>query len=463
MPDSPALTESLCPHCLCRTSARRITENNSVFLLKSCPTHGSLDKVILWKNSPYSYIEWDRQTDKSIHNTPYAASSHVSECPFDCGICPDHKQGTCTAIIEVTHRCNLHCPVCFASSEKASSPNPTREQVDRMLQSLLDRSGPCPVQFSGGEPTLRDDLPELITLARKKGFDPVQINTNGIRLAQDTDYGRALKDAGATVVFLQFDGLTEKVQIRIRGTDLLQSKMKAIERCAELKLGVILVPTLLRGVNDNQIGAIIHFARKRIPVVKGVHFQPMTYLGRYPETPLNINRLLIPDILNAIEVQTRGELKVDNFIPPGCEEPHCSFSALAVLGADGRLIPTTHFDSVQSSAQCCGEEHARRSMDYVRSRWKYRESKLTVLGPGLPSESFCTGGTDPQEDLFERIQSHSLCISGMAFQDAWNIDLERLRRCCVHVVRPNGDLVPFCAYYMTGSRGQRLYPAREEN
>jgi len=194
-----------------------------------------------------------------------------------------------------------------------------------------------------------------------------------------------------------------------------------------------------------------------------LHFQPMTYLGRYPETPLNINRLLIPDILNAIEVQTRGELKVDNFIPPGCEESHCSFSALAVLGADGRLIPTTRFDSVQSSGQCCGEEHARRSMDYVRSRWKYRESKLTVLGPGMPSESFCTGGTDPQEDLFERIQSHSLCISGMAFQDAWNIDLERLRRCCVHVVRPNGDLVPFCAYYMTGSRGQRLYPVPEEN
>ena len=463
MPDSPALTESLCPYCLCRTSARRITENNSVFLVKSCPAHGSLDKVILWKNSPYSYTEWNRQTNKCIHSTPYPDSSRTSGCPFDCGICPDHRQGTCTAIIEVTQRCNLHCPVCFASSETTPTINPTREEIDRMLQSLLDRSGPCPVQFSGGEPSLREDLPEIIALSRKMGFDHVQINTNGIRLAQDTDYGRTLKDAGATVVFLQFDGLTEEVQTRIRGTKLLQTKLRAIERCAELKLGVILVPTLLRGVNDNQIGSIIHFAKKWIPVVKGVHFQPMAYLGRYPKGPLNEERLLIPDILNAIEVQTRGELKVENFIPPGCEESHCSFSSLAVLGTDGRLIPTTRFDSVQSAGQCCGEEYARRSMDYVRSRWKYRESELTVLDPGMTPRPGCTGETVPQEDLFERIQSHSLCISGMAFQDAWNIDLERLQRCCVHVVRRDGNLVPFCAYYMTGSQGQRLYPEREEN
>ncbi len=463
MSDPPGLTESLCPYCLSRIPAHRITDNNSVFLVKTCPTHGKLDRVVLWKNSIHSYSEWTRQNKECIDNDPVTGPSSASGCPFECGLCPDHKQGTCTAIIEVTDQCNLHCPVCFASSGKSSAANPKKEQIARTLQSLLDRGDPCPIQFSGGEPTQRDDLPEIVARSREMGFDHVQVNTNGIRLARDADYGRALKDAGATVVFLQFDGLTDAVYARIRGAELLQTKLRTIERCAELKLGVILVPTLVKGVNDNQIGPIIRFAGKWVPVVKGVHFQPMTYLGRYPERPRNEKRILIPDILDAIETQTLGELKVENFIPPGCEESHCSFSALAIRGSSGSLIPTTRFDSVRQTTPCCSEEYARRSMNYVRSRWKYRESELTVLGPAPRPGSDRSCNMSPEEDLFERIQSHSLCISGMAFQDAWNIDLERLKRCCVHVATTGGDLVPFCAYYMTGAHGQRLYPVQKKD
>lgn len=457
MPDAPDLTESLCPHCLSRISARRITEDGSVFLVKSCPTHGGIGKVVLWKNSIHSYSEWSRQNDEYVDRDRPPDPSTAPGCPFDCGICPDHKQVTCTAIIEVTHRCDLLCPVCFASSGTAPAPDPTMEQIDRMLRSLLDRAGPCPVQFSGGEPTMRDDLPEIVAMSRKIGFDHLQINTNGIRLARDEDYGRALKDAGASVVFLQFDGLTDAIYTRIRGSALLQTKLRAVERCAEWKIGVILVPTLLKEVNDAQIGDIIRFAGKWIPAVKGVHFQPMAYLGRYPDEPRNENRLSIPDILDAIEAQTRGELKAEHFIPPGCEESHCSFSALAVLGSDGRLIPTTRFEAARQTGPCCGGEYARRSMNYVRNRWKYRESELTALGSGLQSVSGCAVGTNSGGDLFERIQSHTLCVSGMAFQDAWNVDLQRLERCCIHVVRPDGGLIPFCSYYMTGSHGQRLF------
>jgi len=461
MPDSPDLTESLCPHCLRRIPAGRITEGNSVFLVKSCPTHGRLERVLLWNNAHAAYATWNRHNVKPANSVLDPDPDPAAGCPFDCGICEDHEQRTCTAIIEVTHRCNLHCPVCFASSGKDSPENPNTKQIAQMLRSLLDGGGPCPVQFSGGEPTLRDDLPEIVAMTRAMGFDHVQINTNGIRMAQDTKYARALKDAGATVVFLQFDGLTDAVYARIRGAELLKTKLKMIERCAGLKLGLILVPTLVKGINDSQIGSIIQFAKKWIPVVKGIHFQPQAYLGRYPADPHNEGRMLIPDILNAIEVQTMGELKVEHFIPPGCEESHCSFSALAVLDSDSRLIPTTRFDSAVQSGLCCSEEYARRSMDYVRSRWKYRESELTVLQPGFTPESKNKNGMDPTDNLFERIQSHSLCISGMAFQDAWNIDLQRLRRCCVHVATPDGNLIPFCAYYMTGTLGQRLYPVEK--
>jgi uncharacterized radical SAM superfamily Fe-S cluster-containing enzyme len=189
--------------------------------------------------------------------------------------------------------------------------------IERMLRTLLDSAGPCPVQLSGGEPTLRNDLPQIVALARKMGLNHVQVNTNGIRIAEDADYAAALRDAGVSVIFLQFDGLSDAVYRRLRGAPLLDLKLRAIERCAELKLGVILVPTLARNVNEDQIGAILQFAKKWIPTVKGVHFQPMAYLGRYPRTPRNQDRVLISDVLKAIEDQTCGELVAENLIPSG--------------------------------------------------------------------------------------------------------------------------------------------------
>jgi uncharacterized radical SAM superfamily Fe-S cluster-containing enzyme len=186
-----------------------------------------------------------------------------------------------------------------------------------MLGAIRDRAGNCPIQISGGEPSLRNDLPSIVALAQKIGFDHIQVNTNGIRLARDPDFGQALKDAGVTDFFLQFDGVGDAIHRRIRGAALASSKLQAVKRCSQLKIGVILVPTLVRDVNDHQIGDIIRFAKEWMPTVKGVHFQPMAFLGRYPGSPRNPDRILIPEILEAIEKQTGGELSAENFIPPG--------------------------------------------------------------------------------------------------------------------------------------------------
>jgi 7,8-dihydro-6-hydroxymethylpterin dimethyltransferase len=315
----PVRTESLCPHCLHRIEARRIGIGDSVYLEKSCPEHGDLEKVLLWKEPPWPYETWNRprQTKAVTANPPPGPDDLDSEgCPYECGICRNHEQATCTAILEITHACNLTCPVCFAGSKEASGNGPSLNRIEEMLETVKETRGICPLQLSGGEPTLRNDLPQIVTLARKIGFDHIQINTNGIRLAQDFDYGQSLKDAGTSDFFLQFDGCDDAVYSRIRGAALWPMKLQAVERCAELKVGIILVPTLVRNVNESQIGTIIQFAKKWIPTVKGVHFQPMTYLGRYPESPHNEDRILIPDILMAIEEQTEGELRVENMVPP---------------------------------------------------------------------------------------------------------------------------------------------------
>lgn len=308
MPEMSDVTESLCPHCLKRIPARRIVQGNAVYLDKACPDHGPLDPTIIWKNDTIPYHDWRR---------PGAETIASPSCDLDCGICGSHLQSTCSVVLEVTARCDLSCPICFAGSGRKCAADPDLHALSRMLKTVLDSSGACPVQLSGGEPTMRDDLPEIVALARKLGFDHIQINTNGIRLGQDPDFGRRLKDAGATTVFLQLDTLSEDVCKTIRGAGLVDIKKEAIARCADLRIGVILVPTILRGVNDREIGDLIRFATQWIPTVKGVHFQPMAYLGRYPASPCNENRILIPDILAAIEIQTSGELSAENFIPPG--------------------------------------------------------------------------------------------------------------------------------------------------
>jgi 7,8-dihydro-6-hydroxymethylpterin dimethyltransferase len=316
-------TASLCPYCFQRIPARRILDGDVVFLEKACPIHGTLEKTSIWNNHPAPFHQWRRNPAPAAEDSrlpsekPLPAPPLAPRCPFQCGICSCHKQHTCSAILEVTSACNLHCPVCFSASGTAPVADPGLDAIERMFCTIRDASGNCPIQFSGGEPSLRNDLPKIVALAHKTGFDHIQVNTNGIRLAQDSDFGSAMKDAGVTDFFLQFDGISDAVYQRLRGAPLLSSKLRAVERCAELKIAVVLVPTLVRNINDHQIGDIIRFAKKWIPAVKGVHFQPVAFLGRYPDSPCNEDRILIPDVLQAIEEQTGGELKAENFIPPG--------------------------------------------------------------------------------------------------------------------------------------------------
>ena len=305
-------TESVCPVCLRRVSAVRVVEDGDIYLKKDCPEHGTY-KVIIWRGAEH-YPEWDRP---GRPGGPKKRLTPIERgCPYDCGLCPKHKQDTCTVLMEVTNRCDLSCPICFASSNELPIYQPDLREIKGMYQTILESGGPYPIQLSGGEPALRDDLPEIVGLARDLGFDHIQVNTNGVRLAEDLDYLLALKDSGTSVIFLSFDGVSNGVYRQLRGIELLDLKIQVLKNCSEAKMGVILVPTVIPGVNFQEIGEIIQFAKGWIPTVKGVHFQPISYFGRYPGAPEDEDRITIPDVLRALEVQTEGEVKFKNFIPP---------------------------------------------------------------------------------------------------------------------------------------------------
>ena len=357
-------------------------------------------------------------------------------------------------LFEVTQRCDLHCPVCFADAGEPSGPDPDLAEIEGWYRRLLDAGGPFNIQLSGGEPCLRDDLPDIIALGRSLGFSFFQVNTNGLRLSRDADYLKRLKEAGLSTVFLQFDGTCDGIHEKLRGRRLLAQKQAAIERCAEQQIGVVLVPTLVPGVNTDDIGGIIEFAMRHSPTVRGVHFQPISYFGRYPQPPHDAARITIPEIIRAIEAQTGGAIKRESFSPPGCENALCSFHGNFVLMPDSQLIPLTKHTPEKTC--CCQPTPAKEGAEKAR-RFVARNWSAPALDNLIELRPLSRPSLGEWDVFLARAQTHTFCISGMAFQDAWNLDLERLRDCCIHTASPDGRLVPFCAYNLTDKSGHSLY------
>jgi 7,8-dihydro-6-hydroxymethylpterin dimethyltransferase len=440
-------TESVCPICFAGLPASVIRRGDRVFMRKSCPQHGEV-VTLLWRGEP-RYEAWTRP---KIPAEPGPGQTEATKgCPFDCGLCSDHRQQTCTALIEVTQACNLRCAFCFADSGGVGRGNLDLWEVRNRYETLLANGYPCNVQLSGGEPTLRDDLPEIVALGRSVGFEFIQLNTNGVRLGSDPAYLERLKEAGLSSVFLQFDGTEPEAHRVLRGADVLEIKLRAIENCESMELGVVLVPTLVSGVNLGNVGEIIFFALERMPVIRGVHFQPVTFAGRYPRVPSEQDRITLPDVMRAVEEQTRGLIRANNLQPPGCENARCSFHGSFVALPDGRLHALTN-----PRDHGCGCEPEKAELGAARARQCVAEQwSMNNVRPGVPQpDQYSMGQWDV---LLERSRTHRLSISAMVFQDAWNLDLDRLRDCCIHVLAGDGRIVPFCAYNLTGVTGRSLY------
>ncbi len=440
-------TESLCPACLKRISARRVSENGNVYLEKECPEHGPF-KTLIWRGTLQDYIDWGECGEEAVG--PLKSITPVRDgCPYDCGLCPEHKANACTMVMNVTQRCNLKCPVCFASTNAATAYEPDLETIRRMYESVLEVTGLPTIQLSGGEPTVRDDLPEIVALGKHIGFQHIMVNSNGVRIAKDRDYLRRLADAGAGTIYLQFDGVTDEVYRYTRGADLFDLKERAISNCTDFHLGVVLVPTLVPGVNDHQLGDIIRFAKGRIPTVRGVHFQPISYIGRFPAPPTDEDRITIPDLIRGLERQTKGEIKGENLMPRRSQDSHCSFSAIFVL-RDGRLEAIGRRRAKDGAGRRGDDRRPpwETARSFMNAHWQPKEEKL------FPPATNC----NCWGNLYREVAAQGLTISCMPFQDVWSIDLDRLKRCCGHVVAPDCKIYPFCAYYLTSSTGQRLYP-----
>jgi uncharacterized radical SAM superfamily Fe-S cluster-containing enzyme len=421
-------TYSVCPVCSKRLRAVIVKRGQEYFIEKSCPEHGGFSTVV-WRGATPAFETWGDYTP------PDEKETDLPDCPNGCGLCSGHLQKTCCVLVEVTQRCNLGCPVCFASSGGGGSGEPTVSELSAIFKQLV-KDGRTFIQLSGGEPTVRDDLPDIIAAAKAAGCAHIQLNSNGIRLGQDRPYLKALREAGLSFVFMQFDGTKDDIYVKLRGRPLLNEKIAAINACSEELVGVTLVPTLVPGVNDGNIGDIVSFGFKNAPAVRGVHFQPVSYFGRYPSAPENKDRITLPEVLRAIEEQTAGKVKISDFLPSACDHPRCGFHGDFVVLPNAVMRLT----SKKKSSSCCDDNAHLKNRNFVSRRWKRTEAE--------PEQCCGTKDYGDLDTFLGRIKSHGFTITAMAFQDAYTLDIERLRRCSLHVYK-DGRIIPFCARYIT--------------
>mgnify|MGYP002535789297 CR=1 FL=1 len=297
LPEEMRYTYSVCPVCLKRIPAKREERDGQIYLVKTCPEHGTFSSVI-WRNKR-KFADWRGER-------PAVGENENLNCPAGCGLCAEHRRATCCTLLEITARCNMNCTFCFA--EPDGTQDPSLDTVKRWIDDLTE-PGKTLLQLSGGEPTVRDDLPEIVAYAKQVGCKYVQLNSNGLRLAEDGAFVKRLADAGLSFVFMQFDGVDDAVYEKLRRRPMLEVKKRAIEQCGRYGIGVTLVPVIVPGVNTEQIGDIIRFAIQRSPYVRGVHFQPVSYFGRIPELPADDDRYTLDELLERKEGVSEEVLK----------------------------------------------------------------------------------------------------------------------------------------------------------
>jgi uncharacterized radical SAM superfamily Fe-S cluster-containing enzyme len=449
-------------------------EHSQVWMRRSCPEHGEASTMI-WPDAEHYQWMMSLAFPKVLPRRDALAGDAAKPCPTGCGICHRHQRRPTLVEIEVTQRCNLRCPVCFMSAEEhgdagatevATAAQPTTAEVAATAQPTAAVAQPTTtevaaaaqptaavahpstdpslatiaemyeriastagietgVQVTGGEPTLRTDLPEIIRLGRERGFQGIEVNTNGLVIANQPQFLQSLVDAGLTGVYLQFDGISPEPYRQIRGADLLDTKLRAIQNCRDANIQVVLAMTIVSGINSEELGAVIDFALENVDVVAGLALQPAFTSGRFDTrraVPLTMG-----DVILMLERQTDGMVRSQDIWPLGCSHPLCDCGTF--------LVPT---------------EHGYRPVTRDLSRQEY----LELYDPMSPQGSVfidivAKQGLSPERGL-------SLII--MNYMDALTMDLERAEECSMFVTLPDGRLIPFCTYQLTDRCGRRVYP-----
>ncbi|MEW6366227.1 MAG: tetraether lipid synthase Tes [Acidobacteriota bacterium] len=475
----PKITQSLCPECTSVIDARVFEEDGAVFMEKTCPQHGYCKDLILSDAKLYYKMQqWGFGDNRGLANP---AVPNAARCPEQCGLCGMHTSHTGLANIDLTNRCNLTCPVCFANANAAGYLyEPSLEYVRKMLTALRSLQ-PCParvIQFSGGEPTIYPHFFEALKMAREVGFTHIQCATNGLAFS-DIEFAAKAKESGLHTLYLQLDGTLDTVYQRTRGEELAAAKLKCIENVKAVGLKIVFVPTIVKGVNDHQIGDIIRLALQNIECISGISFQPVAFTGRIARRQREAMRFTLSDLARCVEEQTGLADRYRDWYPlaftspfsrlvsaiRGSEtmtltcHPNCSMGTYFFVDQDRNATPVTKFLNCEEMmkdmdllARKTGSSSFKfysqlKAWNSLRRHFNEKEApkgltfkRFLATLQGFTDKRYGRGAMDGTYTY------KTLMVAGMHFMDHYNYDVERVKRCVIHYAAPNGIVYPFCAY-----------------
>jgi tetraether lipid synthase len=432
------LTNSICTTCHRKVEAKIVFQDERVYMHKRCARHG-LEKVLI--STDIEYYKRSRLTLKPGQlpvkfNTPIKYG-----CPYDCGLCPDHEQHSCLTLVEITDACNLTCPVCYAESGPHRQTHRSMEQVEFMLDCVVrNEKEPDIVQISGGEPTIHPQFFEILDAARRRPIKHLMVNTNGLRIAQEPEFARRLADyMPGFELYLQFDSLEEGPLRELRGADLRRIRLQALENLNKYNVSTTLVVTVKKGSNDGELGRIIDFALQQ-PCVRGVTFQPIQAAGRLENFESARDRLTLSEVRQNILSQS-DLFQPEDIIPVPCH-PDCLAMGYA-LKLGGKAVPLTSMIDpkvlLQGEGNTIVYERDPRLRDHVFKLFSTShspESATTSL-----KQLLCCLPMVQVPDAMSYDKVFRVLI--IQFMDAQNFDVRSVKKSCIHIVHPDGRIIPF--------------------
>ncbi|MGM0469899.1 MAG: tetraether lipid synthase Tes [Promethearchaeati archaeon] len=508
-------TKSVCPECLGKIDAEVFEEDGEIWMKKTCPEHGDFkDKI----SSSAKYYKWTHYAHKDKNgnvdwkflkngeaNPPDCIGEDPRGCPYNCGLCEEHKS-TCTLLlIDLTNRCNFNCSFCYANVRKAGYLiEPSLEELDRIMKHFREKPIPAPaIMFAGGEPTVRADFPEICKMAKDNGFKEVICATNGFgfqRKKGGLEFTKECFENGLDTLYLQFDGINNVTLEKTRGIkNLFPYKQRVIENCRKAGLtSIVLVQTVVKGITDLEIGNVIQYAIDNIDVVRGIVYQPVSLCGRITAEDMMDIRITNADVIKEVDKQTNGKVGIENAWYPlstivelgriiayladvepvefTCH-PDCGFATYLVVDPDtDQMVPIMEYfdplkivnfankfwekiknkekEPIKFFENILGEAGAPLDkglnwLDKQQLRARFLAGMLQYTKkPGKLMEMFTRILLNGEWESISAFTHGSLLIGSMHFQDAYNMDIERTSRCIVHfgVAMPDGSVFesPFC-------------------
>lgn len=450
---------SICSICYRKVEAKTVFQDSKVFMLKRCPEHGGervliADDVDYYRRCREVFIKPPEMP--LVYNTPVKWG-----CPYDCGLCSDHEQHSCLTLVEICDYCNLRCPVCYAASGPERQQFRDLKQIEKMLDAVVRNEGqPDVVQLSGGEPTMHPEFFRIVEMAKARPIRHLMVNTNGVRIAQEEDFAVRLSEYKEDFeVYLQFDSFEREPLMQLRGADLRRIRMDALEKLNRYNISTNLVVTLKKGLNDHEIGKTIDFALQQ-PCVRGVTLQPIQDAGRLENFDPATDRLTLTEVRRKILEQTKV-FRPEDVIPVPCHPDSLAMAYALKLG--GKVTPLTSMIPpevlINGAANTILYEQESVVRDNLFKLFATNHSPRS--GAGSLRELLCCL---PKVFVPDNITYENVFrVIIMQFIDAHSFDVRSVKKTCVHIVHPDGRLIPFDTYnifYRDELEQARLAPLR---